>query len=115
MFALKMGLESRPSRRCQGICPPTGLRRTPARSPRTHGRLLRFPVAQGSPRHRSSGRIEGPLLARDDGLANTGLPEADAPVDNRFAPDVIVDLANEYAGELVILALGPLTNVASQL
>jgi inosine-uridine nucleoside N-ribohydrolase len=53
-----------------------------------------------------------PFSHGDDGLGNTGLPDPVTLVDPRFAPDVIVDVANEQAGELVILAIGPLTNIA---
>lgn len=71
-----------------------------------------IPVASG---------IQTPLVRRypkdpfshgDDGLANTSLPEPVTPADRRFAPDLIVGVANEHAGGLVILALGPLTNIA---
>jgi purine nucleosidase/pyrimidine-specific ribonucleoside hydrolase len=53
-----------------------------------------------------------PFWHGDDGLANTGLPDPVTPADPRFAPDVIIEVARELAGELVIVAIGPLTNIA---
>jgi inosine-uridine nucleoside N-ribohydrolase len=52
----------------------------------------------------------------EDGLGDAGLPEADGSrIDPRPAHQLYADLADRYAGELRILAIGPLTNLAHAL
>jgi purine nucleosidase len=46
------------------------------------------------------------------GLGYAELPPARAPVSRRYGPDVIVEEARRRPGELVLVATGPLTNVA---
>jgi inosine-uridine nucleoside N-ribohydrolase len=53
-----------------------------------------------------------PFSHGDDGLGNTFLPESTRRLDPRFAPDLLIDLVDQYPGEITILASGPLTNVA---
>jgi inosine-uridine nucleoside N-ribohydrolase len=71
-----------------------------------------IPVAKGMQTPLVRPYPKDPFSHGDDGLANTGLPAPATPDDPRFAPDLIVDVANEYPGKLVILAIGPLTNIA---
>ncbi|MGF7237224.1 MAG: nucleoside hydrolase [Frankia sp.] len=71
-----------------------------------------IPVAQGIQTPLVRPYPKDPFSHGDDGLANTGLPEPRIPIDDRFAPDLIVELANQFAGVLVVLAIGPLTNIA---
>jgi len=49
----------------------------------------------------------GPL-----GLGYAELPEAARPMSERFGPDVIVEAARRRPGELTLVTLGPLTNLA---
>jgi inosine-uridine nucleoside N-ribohydrolase len=53
-----------------------------------------------------------PFSHGDDGLGNTGLPPSSRTPDMRFAPDLIVETASQHSGNLRIVALGPLTNLA---
>lgn len=53
-----------------------------------------------------------PFSHGEDGLGNTFLPDSTRRLDPRFAPDLLVDLVNQYPGEITILASGPLTNIA---
>lgn len=53
-----------------------------------------------------------PFSHGEDGLGNTFLPDSARPLDPRFAPDLLVDLVNQYPGEVTILVSGPLTNIA---
>ena len=46
------------------------------------------------------------------GLGYAELPEPRMPLSPRFAPDVLVEEARRRPGELVLVATGPLTNVA---
>jgi inosine-uridine nucleoside N-ribohydrolase len=71
-----------------------------------------IPVAQGPQTPLVRPYPRDPFSHGDDGLANTGLPEPKLRVDDRFAADLIVEFADRYPGELVIVAIGPLTNIA---
>jgi purine nucleosidase/pyrimidine-specific ribonucleoside hydrolase len=71
-----------------------------------------IPVARGQQTPLQRPYPKDPFSHGDDGLANLGLPDSPLPEDPRFAPDLIVDLAEAHAGELTILGLGPLTNIA---
>ena len=46
------------------------------------------------------------------GIGYAALPEPSAPLSTRFAPDVIVEEARRRPGELTLVTLGPLTNLA---
>jgi inosine-uridine nucleoside N-ribohydrolase len=71
-----------------------------------------IPVAQGTPAPLVRPYPKDPFSHGDDGLAGTGLPEPALRADRRFAPDLILEVAEAHAGDLVVLALGPLTNIA---
>jgi inosine-uridine nucleoside N-ribohydrolase len=111
MFALKAGLDLKAVTAVSGNL----------RADRTSGNAIKvlefmgashIPVAAGMQAPLVRPYPRDPFSHGDDGLGNTGLPDPVTLVDPRFAPDVIVDVANEHAGELVILAIGPLTNIA---
>ena len=111
MFALKAGLDLKAVTAVSGNLPAD-------RTSVNALKVLEFmgashiPVAAGMQAPLVRPYPKDPFSHGDDGLGNTGLPDPVTPVDPRFAPDVIVDVANEHAGELVILAIGPLTNIA---
>ena len=48
----------------------------------------------------------------ENGLGNVTLPASDAPVEQKPAWDALYEAAEAAAGELVLIAIGPLTNVA---
>jgi len=48
----------------------------------------------------------------ENGLGNVALPASDAPVEQLPAWDALYEAAKAAAGELVLVAIGPLTNVA---
>lgn len=111
MFALRSGLDLRAVTAASGNL-TADLTSANARKILALAGRADIPVAQGplAPLVRPYPR--DPFSHGDDGLANTGLPAPTAPVDPRFAPDVIVDLAREHPGELTVIALAPLTNIA---
>lgn len=71
------------------------------------------PLARGA----ASGLVGEPVYSQyvhgDDGVGNADFPKAQTvrPVD-ASAAELIVDLCRRHSGEITIIALGPLTNVA---
>ncbi len=72
------------------------------------------PVYQGSARH-----INGSLpddypdfVHGTDGLGDVGLPPVRSQVEDEDAVTALINLSKEYSGELTLLAVGRLTNVA---
>jgi len=70
------------------------------------------PVARGMQKPLVRPYPKDPFSHGDNGLGNLELPEPSLPEDPRFAPDVIVDIVNEHAGDISILGIAPLTNIA---
>ncbi|WP_124054612.1 nucleoside hydrolase [Arcanobacterium ihumii] len=75
-----------------------------------------IPVAMGA-EHPSHGEFHGGTtwIHGELGTGAIELPQAKAQLDPRSAAELLVDLANEYAGELEIITVGPLTNIAQAL
>lgn len=71
-----------------------------------------IPVARGPLKPLVRPYPRDPFSHGNDGLGELNLPATRREEDPRFAPDVIIDTANAHAGDLTLLALGPLTNVA---
>ena len=74
---------------------------------------LSVPVAAGAP-----GPLSGPFVDASDLHGKTGLDGAELPPPDRDAIDRsaaqhIIDLSRQFPGELIIIATGPLTNVAT--
>jgi inosine-uridine nucleoside N-ribohydrolase len=59
---------------------------------------------------------QGPVTAENvhgqDGMGDVGLPLTGREPDEGSAVDALVDLAHRYPGEITLVTLGPLTNVA---
>ena len=71
-----------------------------------------IPVARGTQKPLSRPYPKDPFSHGDDGLANLGLPASQRPEDPRFAPNLIVEIVNAHAGDITLVTLGPLTNLA---
>jgi purine nucleosidase len=71
-----------------------------------------IPVARGMQTPLVRPYPKDPFSHGDDGLANLGLPEPTTPEDRRFAPDLIIDVVNAHVGDISILGIAPLTNLA---
>ncbi|KAK4481173.1 hypothetical protein RD792_012054, partial [Penstemon davidsonii] len=71
------------------------------------------PVAEGSPEalKRGEPRIAD-FIHGSDGMGNTFIPPPKTKKSDQSAPEFLVDKVSEYPGEVSILALGPLTNLA---
>lgn len=64
-----------------------------------------------------SGALLGPMegasyVHGEDGLGDAGLERPDRPLGREHAVSALIRLANENPGELTLVAIGPLTNVA---
>ncbi|MCX5494008.1 nucleoside hydrolase [Kaistia dalseonensis] len=71
-----------------------------------------IPVAMGPLKPLVRPYPRDPFSHGDDGLGELRLAPSTRAIDPRFAPDLIVETANAEGGDLTILALGPLTNIA---
>ncbi|KAI9153459.1 hypothetical protein LWI28_011660 [Acer negundo] len=72
-----------------------------------------IPVAEGSPEPLKGGKPRVADFAHgSDGLGNINLPPPKAKKSDKSASEFLVDKVTEYPGEVSILALGPLTNLA---
>lgn len=72
---------------------------------------LDIPVARGANKPLLAPLHEAKHVHGDDGLANTNLDPPRAQATGEHAVDQIIRLSHEYAGELTLLAFGPLTNL----
>ncbi|TKY62004.1 Uridine nucleosidase 1 [Spatholobus suberectus] len=71
------------------------------------------PVAQGSPEPLKGGEPRvADFVHGEDGLGNTFLPPPKAKKIEKSASEFLVEKVSEYPGEVSVLALGPLTNLA---
>ncbi|KAJ8754167.1 hypothetical protein K2173_002066 [Erythroxylum novogranatense] len=71
------------------------------------------PVAEGSPEPLKGGRPRvADFVHGSDGLGDISLPFPKAKKYEKNASELLVDKVNEYPGEVSVLALGPLTNLA---
>ncbi|GJX55696.1 uridine nucleosidase 1-like protein [Tanacetum coccineum] len=71
------------------------------------------PVAEGSSEPLKGGVPEiQDFIHGSDGLGNLNLPSPKSKKVDKSASEFLVDKVNEYPGEVSILALGPLTNLA---
>lgn len=71
-----------------------------------------MPVAVGAARPMAQPVEYAHGVHGDDGLGNSGLPEPRGRVADVSAPEQILRLAHSRPGELTLLAVGPLTNLA---
>lgn len=70
------------------------------------------PVAVGAARPLAQAVAYAHGVHGDDGLGNSGLPEPRGKLAQVSAPEQILRLSRERPGELTLLAIGPLTNLA---
>ena len=71
-----------------------------------------IPVAKGPPTPLARPYPRDPFSHGDDGLANLGVAVSSLPEDPRPAYRLLVELVNRHPGEITILCIGPLTNLA---
>lgn len=73
---------------------------------------LDAPVSKGAYRPLLAPQITASVVHGETGLGNFELPEPKRQFDGRYAWDMIYDIARENPGEVTLIAIGPLTNVA---
>src|SRR5262249_13258239 len=80
---------------------------------------LSAPVAKGTPDLYDHNRTHVDIphhIFGEDGLGNIGLPDTvDAPLDPRIAHQFIIDTVKAHPGEITIVAVGRMTNLARAL
>lgn len=71
-----------------------------------------IPVSKGTLKPLVRPFPSDPFSHGNDGLGNTNLPESRLKPSGQFAPDTIVDVVNQFANDITLIATGPLTNIA---
>ena len=73
----------------------------------------KIPVARGAS-DPLGGKFTGgaPLIHGEDGQGNTWEPDVPLPTDTLPADEFIIKKINEFPGQITLVALGPLTNLA---
>jgi purine nucleosidase len=70
------------------------------------------PVYAGCHRPMVGEPVDARYFHGEDGLGDSGCPPSSYPVADEHAVNALVRMANESPGELTLVAIGPLTNVA---
>jgi inosine-uridine nucleoside N-ribohydrolase len=71
-----------------------------------------IPVYAGADRPLLRELVTAHNVHGEDGMGNSGFPRAKKEAEREHAVDALVELADRHAGELEIIAQGPLTNLA---
>jgi inosine-uridine nucleoside N-ribohydrolase len=74
-----------------------------------------IPVARGMGKPLARPLAKDPFSHGSDGMAETHLPEPTTPLSLKHGIDLIIDTVRAYPGEVTLVCLGPLTNVAMAL
>lgn len=71
-----------------------------------------IPVAKGTVRPLAQKLITAEFVHGANGLGGIELPPSRCSADPRFAPDLIIELVRKAPGEITLVPVGPLTNIA---
>lgn len=71
-----------------------------------------IPIAAGAVRPLAQKLITAEFVHGDNGLGNIELPPSDCQPVDTFAADLIIEMIHEMPGEITLLPVGPLTNIA---
>lgn len=74
-----------------------------------------IPIARGAARPLTRRLTTATHFHGPQGLGRVELPEPTAQPMEKLAPKFLIDMANQHAGELTVIAVGPLTNLAMAL
>jgi inosine-uridine nucleoside N-ribohydrolase len=71
-----------------------------------------IPVAKGAEHPLLQPLVTGTYWNGANGLGGAETPPSKCDGDKRFGPDLIIDLVHKYPHQLVLIPIGPLTNIA---
>ena len=71
-----------------------------------------IPIAAGASRPLAQKLITAEFVHGKNGMADLELPPSRCRADPRFGPDLIVDMVHRMPGQITLVPLGPLTNIA---
>jgi inosine-uridine nucleoside N-ribohydrolase len=71
-----------------------------------------LPVAGGAQHPLNQKLITAQYWHGQNGLANVELPASKCKADAHFGPDLIIELVHKYPHEIILIPVGPLTNIA---
>lgn len=71
-----------------------------------------IPVAGGARRPLAQRLITAEFVHGKNGMADIELPPSACRPDPRFAPDLIIEMVHRMPGQLTLVPIGPLTNIA---
>jgi len=71
-----------------------------------------IPVAGGAQRPLAQKLITAEFVHGKNGMGDIELPPARCQADPRFAPDLIIEMVHKMPGQLTLVPIGPLTNIA---
>jgi purine nucleosidase len=71
-----------------------------------------IPIARGAPRPLAQRLITAEFVHGKNGLGDIELPASRCATDKRFAPDLIIEMVRAMPGQLTLVPVGPLTNIA---
>jgi len=71
-----------------------------------------IPVAGGAPRPLAQRLITAEFVHGKNGLGDIELPPSRCKADPRFGPDLIIEMVRANPGQITLVPVGPLTNIA---
>ncbi len=71
-----------------------------------------IPIAAGAERPLADVLTTAEFIHGSNGLAEVELDVASCPADPRFGPDLIIEMVHQFPGEITLVPVGPLTNIA---
>ncbi len=71
------------------------------------------PVYRGCARPLVSAPHDASYVHGEDGLGDAGIPASKRKAEKKHAVQALIDIANENPGEISLIAIGPLTNLAT--
>lgn len=71
-----------------------------------------LPVATGAQHPLNQKLITAQFWHGKNGLAGVELPASKCKADQRFGPDLIIELVHQYPHQITLIPVGPLTNIA---
>ncbi len=71
-----------------------------------------IPIAGGALRPLAQKLITAEFVHGKNGMGDIELPGPGCPADPRFGPDLIIEMVHKLPGQLTLVPIGPLTNIA---